>query len=102
MLERTLARLAGHPATGPAKLEAVGVLSGLIQTHLRNERPGGVLDPEFTAAQAALFARAAADGDYPQLAAALADHPAGGAESLDARLGRILGLVLDGLLPDSP
>ena len=100
ILERTLARLAGHPAGGTAKLEAVGVLSGLIQSHLRNERPvGGVLDPGFAAAQAALFARAAADGDHPQLAAVLADRRSATAESLDSRLGRILGLVVDGLLP---
>lgn len=99
VLEHTLDLLATHPAPGHAKLEAVGVLSGLLHTHLGQERPGaGVLDPEFAAAQAEIFARAAADGGHPRLAEALADHP-GPAESTDARLHRILRVVLDALLP---
>jgi AcrR family transcriptional regulator len=102
LLERSLARLADHPATGAAKLETIGVLNGMIQTSVRNERPGGgVLDEEFVAAQTAILMNAAADGVHPHLATALTSLGANTGESADDRLARILGLVLDGLLPRS-
>lgn len=100
ILEHTLGQLSDHPAAGRAKLEAVGVLSGLLQTYLRNERPGhGVLDPEFAAGRAAMFARAAADGNHPRLAAVLAESETLNPEPPDDQLVRVLGLLLDGLLP---
>jgi AcrR family transcriptional regulator len=103
ILEHTLEQLRHHPASGQAKLEAVGVLSGMIHIYLRNERPGGgVLDPEFVAARAELFARAARDGTHPRLAEVLADMAATGVGTADDQLERVLGLVLDGLLPTSP
>lgn len=100
LLEHTLEQLHDHPATGQAKLEAVGVLSGMIQTYLRNERPGGgVLDADFIQARTEIFARAATDGAHPRLATVLTEAPAANTESADDQLARVLGLMLDGLLP---
>ena len=100
MLEHTLAQLAGHPAAGQTKLEAVGVLNGMIQTYLRNERPGGMLDEQLAEARTAMFVRAASDDAHPHLAALFADVATHTPESPDDQLARILGLVLDGLLPE--
>lgn len=94
-LERTLARLAAHPASGADKMEAYGVLTGLVQTHALQERRGGVLDDEFVAAQAAFLQNLAGDGRHPHLAAAMAGLRA----HTDERFARILRLVLDALLP---
>ncbi len=100
MFEHALSLLADHPAPGLIKMEVVGVLTGLVQTTAQNERPGqGVLDAEFMAAQATILVRAATDGTHPHLAAALAGPPPIPAETGDERLARILGHVLDGLLP---
>ena len=99
LLEHTLEQLRDHPCSGQAKLEAVGVLSGMIQTYLRNERPGqGVLDKEFARARTQLFTRAARDGTHPRLAEVIAEVAATSHESADDQLARVLGLVLDGLL----
>ncbi len=100
LLEHALEQLRDHPATGQAKLEAVGVLSGMIQTYLRNERPGrGVLDAEFVRARTEMFARAATDDAHPQLATVLAQAATTSTGSADDQLARVLGLMLDGLLP---
>ena len=100
LLEHTLEQLRDHPAPGMAKLEAIGVLGGLVQTYLRNERPGGgVLDPEFAEGRAEIFARAASDGAHPRLAAVLAETSATEPESNDEQFARVVGLMLDGLLP---
>jgi len=102
LLEHTLEQLRGHPAPGWAKLEAVGVLTGMLATYLRSERQaGGVLDPEFTRGRFEMFARAAGDGTHPRLAEVLADVAATGTGSADDQLARVLGLVLDGLLPQA-
>ncbi|MGI9002163.1 MAG: TetR/AcrR family transcriptional regulator [Pseudonocardia sp.] len=101
LVERTLARLATHPASGSAKMETIGVLTGMVQTYAQNERPGtGVLDEDFIAAQAAILMCAVDDGTHPHLAAALSGPGSGTGESADDRLARILRLVLDGLLPE--
>lgn len=99
LLEHTLEQLRHLPCPGKAKLEAVGVLSGMIQTYLRNERPGkGVLDTEFVRVRTELFIRAAKDGTHPRLAEVLADMGDDSNESADEQLARVFGLVLDGLL----
>jgi AcrR family transcriptional regulator len=102
VLEHFLELLRDHPAPGRAKMEAFGVLAGLIQTYLRNERPGGgVLDPEFVEAQTAALVRAATDGTHPRLAEVFADLTAQAAqapEPADDQLARVVGLMLDGLL----
>jgi AcrR family transcriptional regulator len=100
MIEDTLRLLAPHPAPGSAKMEAITVLAGLLNTVAQNERPRGASDREILAAQMTLLSKAVADGTHPHLAAAFADvipHPD---ESPDERLGRTLALVLDGLLPE--
>lgn len=102
LLEHTLEQFRQHPASGQAKLEAVGVLSGMIQTYLRNERPGGgVLDVDFVYARTELFVRAANDSTHPQLAAVVAEMADIRPEPADDQLARVVGLVLDGLLPRS-
>lgn len=102
LLEHTLEQLREHPAPGRAKLEAVGVLTGMIATFLTSERQdGGVLDPEFTRGRFEMFARAAADGTHPRLAEVLADVANTGMGAADDQLARALGLVLDGLLPST-
>ncbi len=74
----------------------------MIQTYLRNERPGGgVLDAEFIEARIAMFTHAASDGAHPRLASVMADMTASNTEPADAQVARILALVLDGLLSDS-
>jgi len=109
VLEHLLALLADHPAPGQAKLEAIGVLTGMVQTYLLNERPGqGVLDPQFVQARTTMLVRAAHDGQHPHLAKVVAEvlgeaSTAVGQpddESADAQLIRVLGSVLDGLLPE--
>jgi AcrR family transcriptional regulator len=102
LLEHTLEQLRYQPCSGRAKLEAVGVLSGMLHTYLRNERPGGgVLDTQFVRARNELFARAARDGSHPRLAEIVAEMAGAPTESADEQLRRVLGLVLDGLLPTS-
>lgn len=100
LAELTLARLAGHPAPGSAKMEAIGTLAGMLQTHAQHEGRGGVLEEEFVAAQMEFLQRAVAGGQYPHLAAALSGPPPARPESQDDRLARILAMVLDGLLPE--
>lgn len=99
LVELTLARLADHPASGQAKMEAVGTLAGLLQTNAMHEGSGGVLEEEYVVAQVEFLQQAVGGGQYPHLAAALATPPTGEPESQDERLARILTLMLDGLLP---
>jgi AcrR family transcriptional regulator len=101
LLEHTLEQLRDHPAPGMAKLEAIGVISGLVHTYLHNERPGGgVLDPEFAKGRAEIFVRAAADGEHPRLAEVLSEASTARPESNDEQFARVVGLMLDGLLPE--
>jgi AcrR family transcriptional regulator len=100
VVERTLARMANHPAPGGRKLETVGVLAGMVQTYAANERPGGgVLDKDFVAVQAQLMQKTVSDGKHPHLAAALIDAASAPPDSPDDQLARALRLVLDGMLP---
>lgn len=101
-VEQVLARLAPCPAPGWAKMEAVGVIAGMVQTTAVHERPGGggALDEEFVAAQTAVLMAAAQDGNHPHLAAVFAEPPPAVVETGDERMARVLRLVLDGLLPD--
>ncbi|MGH3798486.1 MAG: TetR/AcrR family transcriptional regulator [Pseudonocardiaceae bacterium] len=101
MTEETLRLLAPHPAPGSAKMEAITVLAGLLNTIAQHERPRrGIPDHEFLAAQMTLLHRAVSDGAHPHLAAAFANPDPHSNEAPDERLGRILNLVLDGLLPE--
>lgn len=100
IVEEVLERLRPAAATPWAKLEALGVLTGLLYTSLRNQRPGGVLTPEFAAVRMSMLGRAATGGGCPRIAEVVSQGPSGG-ESADQRLARIVGLVLDGPLTRS-
>ena len=101
LAELTLARLAGHPASGQAKMEAIGTLAGVLLTTARHEGAGGMLDPQVAQAQIGFLNHLVSGGEYPNLAAALAAPPTVEPESQDERTARILTLILDGLLPDA-
>src|SRR3954449_1319236 len=49
-----------------------------------------------------MFARAAGDGAHPRLAEVLAEVTVTWVGTVDDEFGRVLGLVLDGLLPWPP
>jgi AcrR family transcriptional regulator len=98
LIELSLARLAPHPADGPAKLGAIGVLAGMVHSQARHEREGGALDPGVAQAQMELLHRVAGDGHHPHLARALEQSGTTGDDSPDLRLAGILRRVLDGLL----
>lgn len=98
-VELLLERLAAHPAPGWAKMEAVGVLTGMVQTYVHAERRGPLMGDEHLADLGAHLVRVATDGAHPRLAAAMADPAPDAAEPPDDRLARVFGLVLDGLLP---
>jgi AcrR family transcriptional regulator len=97
LIELSLERLAAHPATPSVKLEAIGVLAGMIDTQARHERAGGALDPELARDQMALLHRVAGDGAHPHLADALGEAPT--PEPPDDRFARVLRRTLEGLLP---
>jgi AcrR family transcriptional regulator len=100
--ERVLRILEPMPATARAKLETVGILSGLVTLFARNEvnlrRAGATLNDR-QAAQAAYLARAAADGAHPHLLAALADGAQGPAPEPDrAVFERVMRTILSALV----
>lgn len=98
-VESVLERLAAYPAPGWAKMEAVGVLTGMVQTHVHAERRGPLMGEAQLAELGVHLMRVAADGAHPRLAAVMTDRPPDAAEPPDERLARVFGLVLDGLLP---
>ena len=99
LIELSLARLAEHPAPGPAKIEAVTVLAGMLHAQACHERDGGALDPPVARAQTELLHRAAGDGAHPHLAAALNQPPVPPSEAPDDQFARVLARTLEGLLP---
>jgi len=105
-IERSLAALAGADLTGPAKLETVGLFSGVVrlfaQTEIGQQRAG-----QETAQWQESLARylwdLAADGQHPHLAAALADPPAAAdpaarPDAGEAAFERAMTRILNGLL----
>lgn len=101
-VEQTLGLMSASSAPGSRKMEAVGVIAGMIQTTAVHERPGqgGALDEEFVADQTRILMAVVQDGTHPHLASALADPSPRPPETSDDRMARILRMVLDGLLPD--
>jgi AcrR family transcriptional regulator len=97
LTEFCLAALAGHPAPAARKMEAIGVLGGMVRQYADAVARQPL--PEVLAAHASYLAHVAHDGDHPHLAAALAEAgPATGPEDPEQMLARILGMVLDGVL----
>jgi AcrR family transcriptional regulator len=100
LIEMSLERLADHPASGSAKLEALTVLTGLLSIQARHERAGHTLEPEVARRQIDLLHRAAGDGAHPHLASAMSQPAPERDESPDERFARVLRRTLEGLLPD--
>jgi AcrR family transcriptional regulator len=94
-VEGLLGRLANDPAPGWAKLEAIGMLDGLVRNHAHDARRGASLEAEHLAAIAAQMIWLNATGPHPHLVAALAATPPSEAEPADERLARLLRLALD-------
>lgn len=95
LTEHSLALLAEHPASGADKMEAIGVLNGMIWTFISHTR----LAEDWTNATVSFLVKAATGGEHPHLAAAMSGPP-GPQETADAMLVRVLGKVIDGLLPE--
>jgi AcrR family transcriptional regulator len=105
-LEHALRVLDPAPASSRAKLEAIGILSGLVTLFARNElnaRSAGASPDERQRAQSAYLAEVAAAGEHPRLLAAMTSA-AGAGDADDAGAGadvvfeRTLRRVLGGLL----
>jgi hypothetical protein len=98
-----LAALAGADLTGPAKLETIGLFSGAVrlfaQTEINQQRAGQDTT-QWQGSLAGYLLQIAAAGQHPQLAAALADQPAGGDPDQHQPLfDRAMTRILTGLLP---
>jgi AcrR family transcriptional regulator len=87
-IERSLAALAGTDLTGPAKLETVGLFSGVVrlfaQTELGQQRTGQDT-ARWQESLGRYLLQVAAAGEHPHLAAALADQPAVPSPAADER-----------------
>lgn len=95
--EYCLAALADHPAPGPRKMEAIGVMGGMVRQYA--EVTGRRPLPDVLAAQTSYLIHIAHDGKHPHLADVLAEaDPAARPEDPVELLARILGMVLDGIL----
>jgi AcrR family transcriptional regulator len=97
LTEFCLSVLAGHPAPGPRKMEAIGVMGGMVRQY--SQVIGRQPLPDVLAAQASYLAHVAHDGEHPHLAAVLAEGgPVAEPEDPVELLARILGMVFDGML----
>ncbi|GAA0453473.1 TetR family transcriptional regulator [Paractinoplanes deccanensis] len=68
-LERGLAALAPTGLDGPTRLELIALVTGFVASYVTSELAGAAPSDE----QVALIGEAVASGDFPHLAAALAD-----------------------------
>jgi len=102
-IEHALAALAGANLTGPAKLETIGLFSGVVrliaQTEIGQQRAGQDIT-QWQESLAGYLLKIAAAGQHPHLAAALADQPAGTGPAQDAPMfDRAMTRILTGMLP---
>ena len=102
-IEHVLAALAGAGLTGPARLETIGLFSGVVrlfaQTEIGQQRAGQDT-AQWQGSLAAYLLRIAAAGQHPHLAAALADQPGDGDPAQPEPLfDRAMTRILTGLLP---
>jgi AcrR family transcriptional regulator len=101
-IERSLAAMSGVDASGPAKLETVGLFSAAVrliaQTEIEQLRAGQDAT-QWQGELTAYLARIAAAGQHPHLAAALADAASiDQAEREDELFERAMARILAGLL----
>ncbi len=106
-IEHVLAALAGTGLSGPARLEAVGLFSGVVrlfaQTEIAQQRAGQDTT-QWQSSLAAYLMQIAADGQHPHLAAALADQGGGPPDTgpQEPLFERAMTRILTGLLPPAP
>lgn len=101
-IERSLAALAGTGLSGPAKLETVGLFSGVVRLFAQTEigqRRAGQETAQWQESLGRYLWDQAAAGRHPHLAAALADQsaavgPAAGEPMFDRAMTRILNGLL--------
>jgi AcrR family transcriptional regulator len=105
-IERSLAALAGTDLTGPARLETVGLFSGVVrlfaQTEIGQQRAGQE-SAQWQESLARYLWDLAAAGHHPHLAAALAEQPAANEPAADfagdePTFNRAMTRILTGLL----
>jgi hypothetical protein len=102
-IEHALAALASAGLSGPARLEVIGLFSGVVrlfaQTEISRQR-AGQSTAQWQDSLAGYLVQIAAAGAHPHLAAALTDQPAAGAPAQDEPLfDRAMTRILTGLLP---
>lgn len=100
-LEHALSALRDLPISSQQKLEAIGILSGLVKLLATNEsehQQAGRLPAEWQAATAMRLAEQATDGQHPNLADVLAPTPSVSASTEDTQFDRVVLRVLGGLL----
>jgi len=99
-IEHALAALAGTGLSGPERLETVGLFSGAVrlfaETEISQQRAGRDT-AQWQGSLAGYLVRIAADGQHPQLAAALAGQPR--AAEPEPLFDRAMTRILTGLLP---
>jgi AcrR family transcriptional regulator len=105
-IERSLAALAGTDLTGPARLETVGLFSGVVrlfaQTEIGQQRAAQET-ARWQESLAQYLVEIAAAGQHPHLAAALTEQPAPGEPAADLAgdeptFDRAMTRILNGLL----
>ena len=100
-IERSLAALAGADLTGPAKLETVGLFSGVVRLFAQTEigqRRAGQETAQWQESLARYLWDVAAAGHHPHLAAALAEQPAADLVGDEPTFDRAMTRILNGLL----
>ena len=100
-LEHALSTLGDLPISSQEKLEAVGILSGLVKLLVTNEseqRRAGRLPSEWQAATDMCLAERATDGRHPNLADVLDRTLFSSPSTEDTQFDRVIRRVLVGLL----
>ena len=100
-LEHALSTLRDLTISSQQKLEAIGIMSGLVKLLATNEsehQQAGRLPAEWQAATAMRLAEQATDGQHPNLAEVLARTTPRKAATQDTQFDRVVLRVLGGLL----
>jgi AcrR family transcriptional regulator len=100
-LEHALSTLRELPISSQEKLEAIGILSGLVKLLLTNERRqlvAGRLPSEWQAATAIHLTEQATGGRHPNLADVLARSSPPSASNQDMQFDRVVLRAITGLL----